>query len=125
MKSSVNCLGSVLSSLGLFTISLSFSLPVKAALPCKYGTVNTYQNGLIESCTIENNVDLRIGSIIFPCKQGYSIFFDEKDQVKNCVISDPVKIITGNAVETCPEKYRVYVSNLSNGDQSVSCHRLY
>lgn len=87
MKSSVNSLGSVLSSLGLSTISLSFSLPVKAALPCKYGTVKSYQNGSVESCTIENNVDLRIGSLVFPCQQGYSVVFDEKAQFKSCVIS--------------------------------------
>ncbi len=62
MKSSLKSLGAVLSSLGLFTISLSFSLPVKAAVACKHGTVKSYQNGSVESCTIENNVDTSAAS---------------------------------------------------------------
>ncbi len=66
MKSSLKALSSVFSSLSLLTISLSFSLPFKAALPCKYGTVNSYPNGSVESCTVETNVDIRIGSFAFP-----------------------------------------------------------
>jgi hypothetical protein len=104
---------------------LKFSLPVKAALPCQYGTVNSYQNGSVESCTIENNVDIRIGSLVFPCKQGYSIFFDKKAQFKSCVISTAIKIITGNTVETCSAEFRVEVSNLNNSKQSVTCYRSY
>lgn len=123
--SSLKSLASVVSSLGLFTISLSFSLPIKAALPCKAGTISSYQNGSVESCTSENNVDIRIGSSSFPCKQGYSISFDEKGQFTSCVISAPVGIRTGNALETCPEKSRVYVSILTNGNQSISCYRSY
>jgi len=65
MKSSLKSLGSALSSFSLFTISLGFSLPVKAALPCEYGTVNSHPNGSVASCTIETNVDIRIGSFAF------------------------------------------------------------
>ncbi len=113
MKSSLRCLASAISSLSLFTISLSFSLPVKAALPCQSGTINYYQNGSVESCTINTNVDVSTGSLAFPCKQGYSILFDDKAHFKSCVISSPVRIIRDNAFETCPEEYRVYVECIS------------
>lgn len=124
-KFSLKSLGSTFSSLGLFTFSLSLALPVKAALPCQYGTVNSHPNGSVESCTIENNVDIRIGSFVFPCKQGHFISFDEKAQFQSCVISTPVKIITDQVVETCPEEYRVDVSIPTNGNPSVSCYRSY
>ncbi len=120
--SSFKSLTSIFSSLSLLTISL-ISLPAKAALPCEYGTVNTYQNGSVASCTIENNVDIRIGTFNFPCKKGYPISFDEKGQFESCVISAPVSIRTGNTVKTCLEESMVYVSVSDTGDQSVSCSR--
>jgi hypothetical protein len=124
-KSSLKYLVTVSSSLGLFTINcLSFSLPAKAALPCKGGTINYYQNGSVESCIIEQNVDISIGSLAFPCKQDYSIFFDEKANFKSCVISTTVTIRRNNAVETCPEASMVYVSSSNDGNQSISCRRL-
>lgn len=113
---------SIFSSLSLLTISL-ISLPVKAALPCEYGTVDTHQNGSVASCTIENNVDIRIGNFNFPCEKGYPISFDEKGQFESCVISAPINIRTGNAVKTCLEESLVYVSVSHNGEQSVSCSR--
>ena len=110
------------SSLGLVTINyLSFSLPAKAALPCRGGTINSYQNGSIESCIIENNVDVGVGSLAFSCKQGHSIFFDEKANFHSCVIATTVIIRRDKAVETCPENSRVYVSISERGNQSVSC----
>ncbi|WNN88746.1 hypothetical protein [Gloeocapsopsis dulcis] len=111
------------SSLGLFTINcFTFSLPVKAALPCNGGTVNRYQNGSIESCIIDTNVDVRVGSLAFSCKQGHSISFDEKANFRSCVIFRTVTIRRNNAVETCPENSQVYVSISEQGNQSVSCH---
>lgn len=124
MKSSLKSLGSVLSLLDLFTISLSFSLPVKAALPCKYGTVTSYSNGLVASCNIENNLYISIGSFAFSCLQGHSISFDEEGHFKSCVVSVPVHIRTGNAVETCPKESMVYASISKNGNQSISCSSL-
>ncbi|HEY9780902.1 MAG TPA: hypothetical protein V6D09_12275 [Leptolyngbyaceae cyanobacterium] len=111
------------SSLGLLTMTLSIPLPVTAALPCKDGTVNRYQNNSIASCTIENNIQVRIGSLAFPCLQDHSISFDEKGQFQSCVISQSVKIITDNVVETCPAEYRVNVEIYNDGNQSVSCQR--
>lgn len=118
-------LATIGSLLGLFTINcLSFSLPAKAALPCKSGTINYYQNGSIESCNIENNVNIATGSLAFSCKQGYSIIFDEKANFKSCVISIPVTIRRDNAVETCPEESMIYVSGSNDSNLSVSCRRL-
>lgn len=124
MKSSFRGLASVGASLGLFTISLSFSLPVKAAVPCKDATIDFHQNGSLQSCTINNNVHVSRGSFAFTCKQGYSIFFDENAQFESCVISSPVQIRTGSTVETCPELSRVNFSIINYGDRSVSCHQL-
>lgn len=124
MKSSLKSLVSVLSSLGLFTISVSFSPHAKASLPCEYGTVNSHPNGSVASCDIKNNLYIQMGSFAFPCLQGHSISFDEKGQFESCVISAPVQIKTVNAIETCPEKSRVDVSISNDGNQSVSCSRL-
>jgi len=124
MKSSLKSLGSALSSFSLFTISLGFSLPVKAVLPCKYGTVNSHPNGSVASCNIENNLDMRVGNFAFSCLQGHSISFDEKGLFESCVISVPMHVITGNAVETCPAEPRVYFSISNDGNQSISCSRL-
>jgi hypothetical protein len=123
-KSYLKYLTTVGSSLGLFTINcLSSSLPAIAALPCKGGTVNYFPNGSVQSCTIENHVDIATGSLAFSCKQGNSISFDEKANFKSCVISNAVTIRRDNAVETCPEDSRVYVSISDLGNQSVSCQR--
>lgn len=123
-KSYLKYLATVGSSLGLFTLNcLSSSLPAQAALPCKGGTVSYFPNGSVERCTIENNVDIATGSLAFSCKQGHSIFFDEKANFHSCVISNPVTIRRDNAIETCPEDSRVYVSISEHGNQSVSCQR--
>jgi hypothetical protein len=115
-------LATVGSSLGLFTFNcLSYSLPAQAALPCKGGTVNYFSNGSVKSCTIENNVYIATGSLAFSCKQGNSISFDEKANFQSCVISNAMTIRRDNAVETCPEDSRVYVSISEQGNQSVIC----
>jgi hypothetical protein len=124
-KSGLKYFAAVSSSLGLVTINcLSSSLPAQAALPCKGGTVNYFANGSVESCTIENNVNIATGSLAFSCKQGYSIIFDEKANFKSCVISIPVTIRRDNAFETCPEESLVYVSSSNDNNLSVSCRRL-
>jgi hypothetical protein len=123
-KSCLKYFAAVGSSLGLVTINcLSSSLPAQAALPCKGGTVNYFPNGSVESCTIENYVDIATGSLAFSCKQGYSIFFDEKANFKSCVISNTMTIRRDKAVETCPENSWVYVSIAEHGNQSISCQR--
>ena len=125
IKSGIKYFAAVGSSLGLVTINcLSSSLPAQAALPCKGGTVNYFPNGSVESCTIENYVDIATGSLAFSCKQGYSIIFDEKANFKSCVISIPVTIRRDNAVETCPEESMIYVSGSNDSNLSVSCRRL-
>ncbi len=124
MKSSLKSLGSVLASLGLFTISLSFSPPVEAGLPCEYGTVSSHPNGSVASCNIENNLYITIGSFAFSCLQGHSISFDEKGQFNSCIVSVPVHIRTGNAVKTCPKESMVSASILNDGSQSINCNCL-
>ena len=121
MKFSTKCLASFISSLSLFTTNLSFTLPAKASLPCEGGTINYYQNGSVESCLINNGVDVSIGTFAFPCKQSDYIYFDEKANFKSCVISAPVVIKRNNAIETCPKESRVDVSILIDGNQIISC----
>jgi hypothetical protein len=122
MKPSLKSLASFFSSLSLFTISLSISSPVKAALPCEGGTINRYDNGSIASCNIYNNVYISVGALAFSCKQGKYIYFDEKANFNSCILSTPMVIRTGNKVETCSEEFKIYVS-IYGGNQSVSCHR--
>lgn len=124
MKSLFKQLISLGSSFGLLTVCLSVSLPVAAALPCEYGTISRYQNGGIASCTIRNNIYVRMGSLAFPCLQGHYVSFDEKGQFTSCVISQEVKVRAGQIIETCPAEYRVYVSSFSNGNQSVICQQI-
>ncbi len=124
MKSAIKYLSSIVSSLGLFTVTLSFSSPVQASIPCESGTINRYQNGSIESCVINNIVGITQGSLAFSCKQGQYIYFDDKASFKSCVISIPMVLRTGNDVKTCPEESRVYVWVSEGGNQAVSCQRL-
>ena len=124
MKSLFKQLITLGSSFGLLTISLSVPLPVKAALPCEYGTISRYQDGGIASCTIRNNIYVRMGSLAFPCLQGHYISFDENGQFTGCVISQSVKVRTGQIIETCPAEHRVSVSRFSNGNPSVNCQQL-
>lgn len=110
MQPLLKSLAFAVSSVGLFTVNLSFTLPVKAALPCENRSIIYHQNGSVESCTIFNKVNINVGIFAFLCEQGHSISFDEKANFESCVLSDSLKIKRGNAIEICPAKSRVYVS---------------
>lgn len=118
------CLISVLSSMGLFTTSLSFCPLAEAALPCKNDTVNVYPNGSIASCKITSNVNVSRSVFSFTCKQGYSISFDADAAFTSCVIATPVQIQMGSVVKTCPKESTVYVSSTDKTYQpaTVSCY---
>lgn len=114
-------LAAVSSSFGLITINcLGSSLPAQASLPCKSGTISYHANGSVKTCDIGSNVDISIESFNFPCKQYNFISFDENAHFTSCVISAPVVIRTGNAVETCSKDSIVRVS-LKDGSRFVRC----
>lgn len=123
MQPSLKSLAFTISSLGLFTTNLIFTLPVNAALPCENSNIVYHPNGSINSCTIFNKVNINVGSFAFLCEQGHSISFDEKANFQSCVISDAVKIQRGNAIEICPEKSRVSVSidSKNQSNNQINC----
>lgn len=123
MQPSLKSLAFAISLLGLFTINLSFTLPVNAALPCENSNIVYHSNGSIKNCTIFNKININVGSFGFLCEQGHSISFDEKANFQSCVISDAVKIKRGNAIEICPKKSRVsvFIDSKNQSDNQLNC----
>ncbi|MBD2210064.1 hypothetical protein H6G64_08690 [Calothrix sp. FACHB-156] len=128
MKSFSSKLGIFTSSLGLFTLSFVISLPAKAAIVCEIGTINNYSNGSLATCILSHDINLQIsnsrtGGSNFSCKAKSYIFFDDKGQLKSCQLSEEMKIIQGNSVETCPAEYRVDIAIAQDGSLVVDCQR--
>lgn len=123
MQPLLKSLAFALSSVGLFTVNLSFTLPAKAALPCENRSIIYHQNGSVKRCTIFNKVNISVGSFAFLCEQGHSISFDEKAKFESCVISAPLKIKRGNAIEICPKKSRVsvYIDSKNQSNNQLNC----
>ncbi len=126
MKFSSKVLAVLTSSLGLFSINFAVSLPVQASVVCEPGTISNYQNGSLATCILGQDMNMQLyssssGSSNFECQAKKSISFDEKAQFKSCQLSQEIKLIKGNSIETCPAEYKVYVSVSTNGIQSISC----
>jgi hypothetical protein len=61
----------------------------------------------------------RSGSFNFYCLAQKFISFDDKAQFQSCQLSQEIKLIKGNSVET--EEYKVYSSVSTDGIQSITC----
>ncbi|OYD98135.1 hypothetical protein CDG76_04800 [Nostoc sp. 'Peltigera membranacea cyanobiont' 210A] len=126
MKFSSKVLAVLTSSLGLFSINFAVSLPAQASVVCEAGTISNYENGSLASCILGQDMNVQVsspnsGSSNFECQAEKSISFDDKAQFKSCRLSQEIKLIKGNSVETCPAEYKVDVSVSTNGIQSISC----
>jgi hypothetical protein len=107
----------------LAALCLPAPLPASAALPCKDGTISTYQNGSIASCVIYENVDINTGVFSFSCLQEQYIYFDDKGRLKSCVLSSSFDVMQGSSTQVCLPKSWVSVSITNEGRQSASCGR--
>jgi len=126
MKFSSNLLAVLTSSLGLVSINFAVSLPAQASVVCEVGTISNHQNGSLATCILGQNTNMQLyspssGSSNFECQAKQFISFDDKAQFKSCQLSQEIKIIKGNSIETCPAEYKVYVSVSTNGIQSITC----
>ncbi|MBD2410785.1 hypothetical protein FACHB389_27625 [Nostoc calcicola FACHB-389] len=126
MKFSSKVLAVLTSSLGLFSINFTVSLPAQASVVCEPGTISNYQNASLASCILAQDMTVQVyspssGSSNFYCQAQKSISFDDKAQFKSCQLSQEIQVIKGNSIETCPAEYKVYVSVSTNGIQSISC----
>ncbi|MHC5774187.1 hypothetical protein [Nostoc sp.] len=126
MKFSSKVLAVLTSSLGLFSINFAVSLPAQASVVCEAGTISNYENGSLASCILGQDINVQVSSPSsglsnFECQAEKSISFDDKAQFKSCRLSQEIKLIKGNSVETCPAEYKVDVLVSTNGIQSISC----
>jgi hypothetical protein len=118
-------LASLSSSLALFTINFTVSLPANAAIVCEPGIMNYYSNGSLANCLLGQNVTIQVSSSHsgisnFPYQANSYISFDEKAQFKSYTISEDIKIRRSNSVETCLAESRVEVSS-NDGNQFIIC----
>ncbi|MEH2389295.1 MAG: hypothetical protein V7K14_26720 [Nostoc sp.] len=128
MKFSSKVLAVLTSSLGLFSINFAISLPAQASIVCEGGTISNYENGSLASCILGQDMNVQVSSPSsglsnFECQAEKSISFDDKAQFKSCQLSQEIKLIKGNSIETCPAEYKVNVSLSTNGIQSITCSR--
>ncbi|MDZ7957746.1 MAG: hypothetical protein RMY34_07545 [Aulosira sp. DedQUE10] len=126
MKSCFSGLAVFTSFFGLFALNFAISLPAQAAIVCETGTITNYSNGSLATCILSQDMSLQISSLKagifnFNCKAKNYIFFDDKGQLKSCQLSEEMKIIKGNLVETCPAEYRVDVAISEDGSLAVDC----
>lgn len=129
MQNSRRFMLAICSCLGLFTTNFLVSLPAKANVVCQPGTINRFDNGQLESCVITSNIKVvaanhHAGNSAFVCRENSYIYFDESGKFQGCVLANTIRIKKGNAVEVCPETSMVYVANLNNSNQFLSCRQL-
>ena len=104
-------------------LALSFpSLPARASVPCRNGTVSTFSNGSVAQCIIEDNVDISTGVFSFSCLHGQYISFDEQARLTSCILSTSFNVSQGSSSYECLPNYRVNLSYKKDGNQFVDCH---
>ncbi|MBD2202477.1 hypothetical protein H6G33_12905 [Calothrix sp. FACHB-1219] len=129
MKIFSSFLAVVTSSCGLLTLNLAISLPAQASVVCETDTITKYGNGSLASCILSQDMNLQIssyktGTSNFVCKSENYISFSEKGQFASCILAAEMKIIKGNAVETCLPQYQVNVVSAEDGSLAISCKSL-
>jgi hypothetical protein len=129
MKTFSSLLAVMTSSLGLFTLNLTISLPAQAAVVCEAGTITNHANGSLETCMTSQDMNLQIssfrtGTSNFVCKAQNYVSFNEKGQFTSCILAEEMKIIQGNTVKTCLPQYQVNVSSSEDGSLLISCKSL-
>lgn len=127
MKFSSKVLAVLTSTFGLFSINFAISLPAQASVTCEPGRISKYQNGSLASCILGQDTTVQVyspssGSSNFYCQAQQFISFDDKAQFTSCQLSQEIQLRKGNSIETCPAKYKVYVSVSTNGIQSITCN---
>ncbi|MEA5598527.1 hypothetical protein [Rivularia sp. UHCC 0363] len=125
-----NCkLTTVASFLSVSAINLVFSQPAISAVSCESGTIVRHSNGSLAYCVLARDTKVsisnpQIGTSIFPCKAKKYITFAQKSQFEECTLSEDIKIIQNNSVQTCPEDFIVSVSTSSDGKNlSIGCRK--
>ncbi len=126
MKFFSQALAVLSSSLGLFCINFLVPSSAHASIVCGSGTISNYQNGSLASCILDQNTTVQVyhpstGTASFYCQAKKIISFDDKGQFQTCYLSQEIVIKKDNSVEVCPKEYRVSMSILINGIQSISC----
>lgn len=116
----------VASSVSLLSINFVVSLPAHASVACESGTVTNYQNGSLASCILGQDTTVQVyspstGTSNFYCQAKKPISFDDKGQFQTCYLSQEIKLIKNNLVESCPAEYRISTVISSNGIESISC----
>lgn len=129
MKIFSSLLAVVTSSWGLLTLNLAISLPAQASVVCEADTIAKYTNGSFASCILSQDMNLQIssyktGTSNFVCKSENYIYFSEKGQFSSCILAAEMKIIKGNAVETCLPQYQLNVVSDEDGSLAISCKSL-
>jgi hypothetical protein len=126
MISSDKILTVVVSSVSLLSINFLVSLPARASVVCESGTITNYQNGSLASCILGQDTTVQVythnaGTSNFYCQAKKPISFDDKAQFQTCYLSQEIKLIKNNLVESCPAEYRVSTVISNNGIESISC----
>ncbi|MBD2354514.1 hypothetical protein H6G41_07710 [Tolypothrix sp. FACHB-123] len=117
------------SSCGLLTLNMAISSPAQASVVCETNTIAKYGNGSLATCILSQDMNLQIssyktGTSNFVCKSQNYISFSEKGQFVSCILAEEMKIIKGNAVETCLPQYQVNVVSAEDGSLEISCKSL-
>ncbi|MBF2017545.1 MAG: hypothetical protein IGS23_20535 [Rivularia sp. T60_A2020_040] len=117
------------SFLSVSAINLVFSQPAISAVSCEAGTISRHSNGSLAYCVLARDTKVtvsnpQIGTSIFPCKAKNYITFAEKSEFQKCTLSQELKIIKTNSVQTCPKDFIVSISTSSDGKNiSIGCER--
>ncbi|MBE9212234.1 hypothetical protein IQ247_05835 [Plectonema cf. radiosum LEGE 06105] len=119
----------VASFLSFSALNLVFSQPAISAVSCEAGTISRHSNGSLAYCVLARDTKVtvsnsQIGTSIFPCKAKNYIIFAEKSEFQRCTLSEDIKIININSVQTCAEDFIVSISTSSdNKNLSINCER--
>lgn len=115
--------------LSFSALNLVFSQPAISAVSCEAGTITSHSNGSLAYCVLARDTKVtvsnpQLGTSIFPCKAKNYIKFAENSQFQRCTLSQEIKIIKTNSIQTCPEDFIVSISTSSDGKNiSIRCDR--
>lgn len=110
--------------LGILTWNL-LSLPAKASVVCKSGTIVNHPNGQLNNCILAKDLTVQIVvnnvSATVPCKANDYVTFTEKSMFQNCRLSQKMQILQGHSAGTCDKDMMVDISTQADEKQYLSC----
>lgn len=117
----MKCLTSITTSLSLLVLVVPH--PALASISCKSGTISAFGNGSVQSCVLEQTMNMNTGVFSFECQHGQSISFDVRARLVGCTLDSSFSIRQKDgSILNCQPGSPVNISYQDDGTQYAGCH---